>query len=297
MALFGGKRARDVVTLAVESSELRFLTTKGQRVEKWGNVHLPIGLVSEGLIGDAVEMGRIIDELFEREELDRKQVITSLCGMRSIPRLLTLPKLQASLLKEAISREAKKEMPVALEDLYLSWQVMPAVGERQHIYLLGVPRDLVDAQVRALEAANVRVFIMDLKPLALIRAVNKTEAIIADLEQDMLDIILVVDHLPAIMRTFSLGKEFLDDQGKLDRLLSELDQTLRFYNDSHPKAQIRPSTPVCVMGKVSSQRDAIDYLKSASNRPLERSMVPMPCPDDLPVPEYMANLGLALKKV
>jgi len=297
MALFGAARVRDVVTLAIETSELRFLATKDQRVEKWGSVPLPLGLVAEGLIVNAVEMGKIIDELFEKEELDRKYVITSICGLRSIPRLLTLPKIQASLLADAISREAKKEMPISLENLYLSWQAMPGTGDRQTIYLLGVPRELVDAQIRALEAANVRVFVMDLKPLALIRATKQSEAIIVDLEQDMLDIILVNEYLPAIMRTFALGKEFLDDQGRLDRLLNELDQTLRFYNDSHRKSPIRPITPAFLMGKVLNSRDAVDYLKRASDRPLERPMAPIPCPEDMPVPEYMTNLGLALKRV
>jgi Tfp pilus assembly PilM family ATPase len=297
MALFGAAKVRDVVTLAIETNELRFLTTKEQRVEKWGSVPLPSGLVAEGLILNAMEMGMIIDELFEREELDRKYVITSLCGLRSIPRFLRLPKLRPSLLADAISREARKEMPISLENLYLSWQAMPGAGDRQTIYLLGVPRELVDAQIRALEAANVRVFVMDLKPLALIRATRQSEAIIVDLEQDVLDIVLVNNYLPTIMRTFSLGNEFLNDQGRLDRLLSELDQTLRFYNDSHRKSPIGPITPVFLMGKVLNSHDAVDYLKRATDRPLEPPMPSIPSPGDMPVPEYMTNLGLALKKV
>ena len=296
--LFGKPRIRDVVTLAFESTDIRYLSTKGGRVEKWGSRPLPPGLITEGMITNTLEMGKIIDELLTSEELERKRVITSLCGLRSIPRLLTLPKLQASLLQEAISREARKEMPISLESLYLSWQVMPGLREEeQRIYLLGVPRDLVDAQVRALEAAGITPFVMDLKPLALIRAVREIEAVIVCLERDMFDIILVVDYLPAIMRTFSISRENLDDQGRLDRLLHELVQTIRFYNDTRPTSPIRPSTSVFVTGKIFNDRAAIDYLKSVLDRPVERPLAPMPCPEDLPVPEYATNFGLALKKV
>lgn len=297
MALFGKPRERDVVTLAIESTDLRYLSTKGGRVDKWGSVPLPEGLVSGGMITNAVEMGSILDEMVEACGLDRKHVITSLSGLRSIPRLLILPRLQGSVLEETISREARKEMPVSLEDLYLSWYSMPGGGEQQQIYLLGVPRELIDAQVRALEAAGIPPYVMDLKPLALVRAVKQEEAIIVNLEQDMLDIILVVDCWPAIMRTFSLGKEQLDTQGRLDRLLNELTQTVRFYNDSHRGAPIQPITSIYVTGSLLNSREAVNYVKNVINRPVERPPAPIPCPMEMPTPDYMTNLGLALKKV
>lgn len=297
MALFGKPRSRDVVALSIESTDVRFVSTKRGRVEKWGGVAVPPGLVSEGLVTNAIEMGKIINQLFESQQLDRKHVVSSLTALRSIPRLLALPRLQASVLRDAISREARKEMPIALESLYLSWQTLGEMGEQQRVYLLGVPRELVDAQVRALEAAGVSPSVMDLKPLALIRAVNRDEAIIISLERDTLDVVLVVDFLPAIMRTFSLEKERTDDQGKLDRLLNELIQTVRFYNDSHHSSPLKPGTPAIVTGKLLSNRDAMDYLKATIDRPIERPTSPLPCPDEFPIPEYMTNLGLAAKKL
>lgn len=290
-------RVRDVVTLAFEATDLRYLSTQKERVVKWGSVELAPGLISDGMITNPLEVGKVIDELFTKEALERKRVITSLTALRSIPRLLTFPKLQASLMEEAISREARKEMPVSLENLYLSWQSVPATGEQQHIYLLGVPRELVDAQVRTLEAAGIPPFVMDLKPLALIRAVNRPEAIIVNLEEDSLDIVLVVDYLPAIMRTFTIGRERLDAQGKLDRLTDELSQTVRFYNDSHRSAPIRANTVVYVTGRLLNDPTAITYLLEATGRVVERPPSPLPCPEEMPVPDFMTNLGLALKKV
>ncbi|HHX66037.1 MAG TPA: pilus assembly protein PilM, partial [Chloroflexi bacterium] len=262
MALFSrATHPRDVVTLYAESTDLRYLATEGGRVSRWGSVPLPEGLVTEGLITDAAEMGRIIDELFQEQALLRKRVITGICALRSIPRLLTLPRLQASLLEEAISREAKKEMPISLDDLYLSWQSMPDGGEQQRIYLLGVPRELVDAQIHTLEAAGIPPFSMDLKPLALIRAVKQPETVIISMEEDMLDIVLVVEYLPAIMRTFSLEREQLDITGKLDRLVQEVVQTVRFYNDSHTSAPIRPEATIYAVGHLLEDREHIDYLR------------------------------------
>lgn len=297
MALFGKPRVRDATTLVVESTDIRYLITRGGQVQRWGSAPLPKGLVEEGCVNDPAELGRLLDGLFRDENLDRKHAITSLSGMRSIPRLLTLPKLQASLMEEAISREARKEMPISPDSLYLSWQSMPADDSLQRIYVLGVPRDLVDAHVQALQAAQVVPYVMDLKPLALIRAVGQAEAIIANLEQDVLDIVLVVDHVPAIMRTFALGGEGLDTEGKIERLLGELAQTIRFYNDSHHDAPIRSATPVYLTGSLLGTPEAADAMRSALDRTVERPGSPLPAAESLPVAEYMTNLGLALKKV
>ena len=65
-----------------------------------------------------------------------------------------------------------------------------------------------------LAQAQVTVGAMDLKPLALIRAVEQAEAIIANLEQDELSIMLVSEGLPALVRTFSLEGEILDEDGE-----------------------------------------------------------------------------------
>ncbi len=288
-----GKSA-NVVSLVVESTDVRYMAVRRGQVYKWGSAPLPQGIITDGLVNNAVEVGRVIDELFGREGLDRKHVSASVCGLRAIPRLLTLPRLQANVLEQAISREAKKEMPVSLENLYLSWSSMPGTGDQQRIYLLGVPRDLVDAQYRTMQAANVALNLLDLKPLALVRAINKRETVIVNLEQDMLDIILVVDYLPAIMRTFALGATMASPQAKLDRLLAELNQTLRFYNDSHASSPIGAATPVCLTGRVLNNNDAIEYFRVATDRPVERPLAPLSCPGDLPVTEYMTNFGLAM---
>ncbi len=297
MRLFDRLGTRNVVTLAFETEEVRFLVAESERVTKWGRVPLPTGLISEGLITSAVEMGEILDTLFEEQQLDRGRVITSVSALRSVPRMITMPQLQASVLQEAISREAKKEMPVPLDDLYLSWASIPDAGEQQRVYLLGVPREFIDAQVRSLEAAGIRPFVMDLKPLALVRAVGEPEAIIVNLEARALDIVLVVDYLPAIMRAFSFAAEGVSQQAKRDRLLEELTQTIRFYNDGHGNAPINPTTPVYVTGKLLSSPETASYLTGVLDRPVEFPRAPLEYSGELPVPEYLTNLGLALKKV
>jgi hypothetical protein len=293
----GKAPARNAVTLAIESTDVRLLTARNGRVDKWSSVPLPSGLIAEGVITDPAEMGKILDELLKVDQLDRKHVITSLAGLRAIPRILNLPRLQASLMEQTIAREARREMPLSMDNLYISWQSLPAEGEQQRIYLLGLPREPVDAQVRSLQAAGITPYVMDLKPLALIRVANQEEAVITNLERDTFDVILVSNYAPTIMRTFSLAADTGDTQARVDRLLEELAQTIRFYNDSHRGATLKPATAIHISGRELNNAEMLEYMRSASDRAVERLTPPMPCPEDLPVMEYATNLGLLLKKV
>lgn len=296
MSLFRSRRTTLTTTLVFEDTDLRFLTARGGRVEEWGSVTLPTGLVSQGLVTNPREMGRVIDELFTGEDLERGQVITSLSGLRSTARVLTMPRLPASQLRQAVAREARREMPVPIATLYLSWQTLSETGNQQRIYVLGVPQDLIDAQVRALEAADVPPYVMDLKPLALVRAVNQRVAIIANLERDEMGIAVVADRVPALMRVFSLATETLDEVDKIDRLVLELRQTVAFHNDSRQGLPMGPEIPVYVTGRVFDDKDAFAYLVGAMDRSVERPPPPIPCPDELPLGGYATNLGLVMKK-
>jgi len=297
VALFRAPQAKVTTTLVVEMTDLRFLTTCNGGVEKWGSVPLPRGLVSQGMITNALEMGKIAEDMFTREALEQERVVTSISALRSISRVVPVPRLPASQLGQAVSRLARREMPVSIETLYLSWGSPSGLGNQQRVYILGVPRELIDSQVRALEAAGLAIQAMDLKPLALIRAVKKPEAIIANLEQDELGVIIVVDYLPAHMRTFSLEAENSGETNKIDRLVLELQQMVRFYNDSRQGLSVGPQVPVYATGKLLDSERAFGYLASAIDRPVEHLSSPVPCPAGLPVAEYATNLGLALKKV
>ncbi|GAJ20740.1 unnamed protein product, partial [marine sediment metagenome] len=111
--------------------------------------------------------------------------------------------------REAVLEAARDKMPLSMDELYLSWQTITAGGEAQQVLVVGVPRDVIDAEMQALRAAGINPRTLDLKTIALARAVNKEQALILNIEPSSFDIIIVVNGIPEVMRTVAWQQDSL----------------------------------------------------------------------------------------
>ena len=285
------------VTLNISATSIRLLSVKGRHVQKWGDAPLASGLVSDGLILQPKAVGEAIDALFKSTKVPKERVITSLTGLSFTHRILSLPRMKPALLEEAILRGAKKEIPLPLEELYLSWQAMGSKDDEIDFFVLGVPRNLIDAMVQTLEEAGIEPYIMDLKPLALARAANRGDTLIVDLEPDCFDIALVANGIPAIMHTITPRGEGVNLEDNIRRLTDELSKTVKFYNSSHPENLLDPTTPLLLTGELSTNATASKLIQAEIEYPVEPLVPPLEFPTDLPIALYATNMGLTLKKV
>ena len=288
----------ETVTVNIEERSLRLLTAKGGEVKKWGRAPLGPGLVENGLIRDPAQVGLALDALFTEHRVAKKDVLTSLTviGLGSTSQIFELPKMRPNLLQDAVMSEARRAMPVPVEELYLTHQVIGEKGEMQQVYVLGAPRDLVNAHVNAFQVAGIQLRAMDLKPLALVRAVNRRDAVIADLEDESFHVIVVRDAIPDITRSAVLHRDALDPQQKARRLIEEVIRTIDFYNHSHPDKLLDPSVPVFLTGELTGIPSVRQTIQSEMGYAIEMPKPSLAYPADLPLPSFMVNIGLALKK-
>jgi len=284
------------VTLNVEGEQIRILAVRGEAVTSWQEVPLDPGMVKEGVIADPDGVGAALKALLESQSMSGGRLIASVTGFRSIARVLELPKMKPEMLEEAVGREAKREMPVPMEDVYLSWQPLDAYDGHQRVFALGVPRDILDPLLKAMTIAKRQPWAVDTKPLALARAANRDEAIIADVEPGSADIVVVTRGVPVIMRTVVERSGEPDGEERIQRFRDELARTVKFYNDTHRQEPLEPSTPIFLTGSLA-QSAATEPLEALTQYPIEPLSPPLDCPPDLPVHTYAVNIGLALKEV
>ncbi len=284
------------VGLNIGSRSIKVISLKGRRVKKWNSLELPDGSVRDGLILQPQAVGEAINSLFKSSGIPRDRVVTSIAGLSFTYRFISLPRMKASQLEEAIQRAARKEISLPLDELYLTWQPLPGQGNEQTYFILGVPRHLVDTAVQTLKIAEVTPYLMDLRPLALARIANRSDAIAVNLEPDYFDIVFINGGLPAVIHTIRPRSEGATLEDNIRRLADELTKTAAFYQSNHPEAQLNPATPLLLTGDLAAGVPASGLLQSEIEYPIETLAPPVEFPDNFPVADYAAGIGLALKR-
>jgi type IV pilus assembly protein PilM len=291
--------AKQVTTLFIRETEVSLLLVRGDRIKKWASLPLEQGLlIKEGLILDEARVADRVKDLFKLEKVGKRKVIVGLSGVNSLYRMITLPDLPDAILPEAVKREAARVIPVPLNEVYLSYQSVPAPKGERRVFLVTFPRDVADALLRTLRLAGIKPYVTDIAPLALSRIPNEPRAIIVNAKLEHLGIMIVVDRIPQVIRRLSLPSEVESLSEQLPVISEELTRTIAFYNASHVEKPLDATVPVFVSGDLAEQPETWSAL--AVER-FGHSVSPLPSPLKFPEVfnpnEFMVNIGLALKEL
>jgi type IV pilus assembly protein PilM len=285
------------VTLFIEDSAIKLLVAKGRRVEKWAKMPLEPGLVSDGLVLDEDQVAGKVRELFKLQKIGDRTVVVGLSGFNSVYRLISLPELPAEILPEAVEQEAGRVVPVPIDQVYLSYQTLPAQAGETRLFLAAFPRNTTDALLRTLQKAGLRAGVMDLAPLALCRTVDALEAVVVDVRSASLDIAVMVDRVPQVIRSLSVPGEGQSLTERLPSIIEEVGRTITFYNSSHSDKPLAATVPVFVSGDLVAATDAWQELGGPAGYPVSALPSPMEPFEGFDASQFMVNIGLALKRL
>jgi len=290
--------AKRVTTLFIRDTSINLLVMKGGQVEKWASLPLEPGLVSQGLIVDEAQVAVNVKQIFKETGAKTKKVITALSGYDSLYRIITLPDLPEAVLPEAIRREARRTIPTPLEEVYFSYQRLPTLTKGEgRIFLVTFPRNLVDALIRTLHQAGVKPYVLDLAPLALCRIPNEPRAIIVNARLDYLEVAVITDRLPQVIRRLSLPGEAESLEERLPLIAEEFNRTVSFYNSGHIERPLDSNVPVFVCGDLAEVPERWETVVSQAGYSVSLLPLPVEPPEGFNPNEFMVNIGLALKEL
>ncbi len=284
------------LALSVESDEIRYLATDGKRVSEWGAAPLNDDIVQDGHVLDAVELGAAISSLLEEKRLRGSRVVFEISGVRTLPRLLRLPQVDKKILEESIINEAERQLPLPIAELYTPRAQLSDEDAETRYLTVAISKNQVDLQVDALEAARLKSFAIDVKPLALARAVNRENAIICDIESDRVELAIVVDGVLKLARVLHFSGHELSIDDKTSYVASELNKTLAHYESRHSDGPIGPDVPLFLVGTLASQPDVRALIAQDIDNPLQELELELQHPEDFPAQQFAACAGLALKE-
>jgi len=298
--------ANAVLTIHINDANLRLLGASGKRVTEYAEVPLEPGLVKDGVVVEPERVAAKIKDILRSKKIPATRAIMGVSGLHSLCRVITLPAVPRAVLAEAVKHEAERVLAVPLEQFYLSWQVLHASKEELQLFLAAVPRNIVDTMVATLHQADIKAELIDLAPLALARVVNRVTSVkmpkvmVVNIHSQEIDIVLLVDGIPQLVRSLHIPGELASLQDKLASVREELGRTIKFYNSTRAEDKTPGMLPIYVVGE-SDQTEILKICKmlggDAESNLFLPLLSPLRWPRDLVQRQYMVNVGLALKRL
>lgn len=285
------------VSVTIEHGFIKVLVCEGRQVAQHRVVQASPQFFREGSVRDTERIGGMVHGAFDQMGISPREVIGVVPGFQTSLRLLELPRANGLDPQTVIPREAARSMGVSQETSILTWRRLPSNGDRTRWLVLSAARRAVSAYVDTISSAGARVRTMELRPFALARAVNQSEAIIAWVALDGCEVVIVRDAVPAAHQTLFWGAEPVEGLVLVYRLTEILERTIASYDTASTAGPLPAETAVFVCGSPIGVDPAVaGQVAESLQRPAGRLEPPVGHPADFPVNDFIVNLGLALRE-
>ena len=289
-----GKR---ILALSIEGNDIRVLNYRNNAVESWKSVSFNSSLLKMGQVADPVGLGEIIKSAVADFETSKCYILCALPGLRSVSRIISVPNVSKKEMETIIPREVRRTMTVSEEDNYFHWQVLPVEAAQARVFVLAVPKEPMSLLLQAFSNAGLRPSQIDLKPLALMKAINQKDAVIANCEGNSMELVIVSDDIPVLIRSVFLGEGVANQDYAVGRISDELGRTIVTYNEINKEKPLDQDVPIYLTGAAAAGVPFALNVAALTGRTVQPLESPVTIPGDLPLAEYMVNIGLLLKVV
>lgn len=295
--------SKTVITLHISDTSVKVLAARGKRIRRWHEMPLESGLVKDGVVTDPPKLALKIKDMLQALEMNAREVVVGMSGVHCLFRVVNLPRVAASILEQAVRREAEMALPVPPEQVYLRWQVLDDVGDEIEVFVAALPRNTVDSLTTTLRLVGLKAREIEPAPLCVARATDRATAIAADIRATEADIVVMTDGVPQLVRSLAYPGDALTVQEKLLAVGDEMARAFSFSGASGQSRQsrdLRPlqaELPVLVSGDLVHEEPARQFLAGEIGRAVQPLQYPFRYPEGFIAGCYVVGAGLALRKL
>jgi len=282
-----------VLTIAIHARETRWTLGRAGRIRARGQVSLPPGLVDDGVVADAGALGLLLREARDFPGSRRMLVMVALPAQRCVVRQLELPPLGGKQFNEMVEREIRREMPMLGDNADVAWKRISATADHAVVLVVSLARDVVESHVAAIRAARLQPAAADLRIICAARALGAADGVIADVEDDEVELAIFRRGVPVVLRSVPMAAP-CGEPAWSEQLAEELNRTIKFYRDSHRHDESFDGLPISLVGGAAQYVETTGAVASATGRLV---MVPdaYATVERETDPRFAVNVGLALK--
>lgn len=291
------KPRRQIVTLAIDSLGIRLLETRGRAIEKWAVRPLSPDLFDSEVPVNPRALGIAIRQLLKANRVKPSNIIVGVSGLHSLSRTVSLPASppKQPVTQATVQEKVKEVLPLAEEEIYLSWQPVVQTAEENRVLITGTPRNLLDGSIRAVKAGGGRVRVLELKAMALSRVVDREQALILNIEPATIDTVLIADGTVQSMHTAAWSPAGMSKNEMAEYLGVSLELNVGSYDSNRPGNPFDAGTPLFITGSMAADQELAAAILARVVYPAGTIVTKLECPAYFPVPEYAVNIGLALR--
>jgi type IV pilus assembly protein PilM len=299
-----------VANLVIKDHVIRYVETKPNdplSVHKWGEHHLPNGIIHDGKIIDRETLEMILEECVDEWKLKKRRVRFIVPDPFVIIRRIPLPAdLEEDEIRSYLFMELGTTIPLPFDNPVFDYIVLEKTQEAIAVLLFAAPEDSVLSYAQLLEDVKLRPIAADVSPLCAYRLfyiadqVKKDDHILLiQFDQSSVNVSAFDEHKPVFMRHLLLEQyeeiNMEKDQQLVDPfedIYKEMERMMSFYSFSihQGKQQI---TRVFLMGDHPRLSHIYQALQERLDVPVEQLSAAMASAVDA---RYHLAWGLGLKE-
>ena len=192
-------------------------------IMSFGSVPLPMGSVADGEIMDPEAVKNAIVKLLQEsgpKKIKTRKVICSLPETKAFLRIISLPVMEKSEVKEAIKWEIEANIPLMLDQVYYDWQILDLnldqKKEKMNVLVVAVARSSADQFQAVLESAGLEVLGLETESIAQARSLlpekdDKSTTLIVDIGDRRTSFFIAVGSMPCFTSSVPLSSQMITD--------------------------------------------------------------------------------------
>lgn len=282
-----------VLTIAFYDEEVRWTLGRGASISGAGRVALPPGIVSDGVVVDAAALARSVRES-EFPGNSRMQTVLALPAVRSVFRQMEIPHVQGKAFNEFALREIRRELPTVADHTYVNWRLAESSDGKARIFIIGVARDVLDSHLKAVEELGLTPVSADIRVIAAARAVGKPTVVVAQIEDQEVEIAVFTSGLPSIVRSVAMRAP-CGEPDWTEELTQELNRALKFYRDSRRDDTGATAIPICVAGGAARVPGITAAIAQSTGHEVTFPTLTATLPGAADPLRFASNVGAAMK--
>lgn len=317
MPLFGKKQnylGIDIGTSSIKVVELKNENGRPKLVT-YGFVEESADIIKNDSPQGQAHVVAILREIFHRSKTSTDRAVAALPSFAVFTSIISLPAMSEKDLLAAVRWEAKKFVPMPIEEMILDWRVLkeparPQAGapntepakpagksKDQKILLTAAPRTLVKRYVDIFKAAELELVSLETESFALERSLignDPSPIMVIDIGSIATDISVIVRGIPILNRSIDVGGETIT-KSIMNSLNIDRDRAEQFKRDfgmanDRNNQQIPRTIEFIISSIVNESRYCLNLYQGQGARGVEKIILSGGSAFLPQLPEYLARV-------